>query len=122
MKLMEVRCCCRPAKLLGYLPEPSSGNFWVFPLRYDVRTFGLGESAVDVRELDPSVKLEVHYFDRRAVDMPPELAAAARVAPLKAKGRSGFAYKAEGMTLEELRRIPGFMEALPSYANRMAEA
>ena len=83
MQAMEVRCCCTPKKLLGTLPVPFGG--------VDQVTFLLGNLEATRR-----ITLGVHPF-----------------AELDSFGVYSVrrCLKAEDVSIETLRRIPGFEEA-----------
>lgn len=102
--LLDVRCCCQPQKLLGWLPAPEGGRSRRFVLRSPYPsgqrwTDGAEEpTAIPINE----VRLDVcEFFD----------------APKNGDGSrppwrdTQEAYKAEGVPLETLRLIPGFIEA-----------
>lgn len=90
---MEVRCCCVPQKLLGWLPVPypnlKSVRYWlVHPsAKWAPKGSETGETALG------------EYLEMRLEDYLPEGAAT----PYRA-------IKAEGIPLETLRRIPLFQE------------
>ncbi len=93
---MEVRCCCQPMKLLGYLPVPPSraaGDTVTFVIRPVVHCspFGVagGECAQVCRA--ETVALPVARFQSRV-------------------GERHLALKSEETPIEVLRRIPGFVE------------
>jgi len=95
MNVIEVRCCCQPEKLLGWLPTPDrlycGGRVtYVIPPRVDgpvLRGFTIQPAAVVVFE----------------------------VAMVRAKDSSEWlALKGDETPLELLRRIPGFQENLES--------
>jgi len=80
MRQFEVRCCCIPERLLGWLDVPE-----------------------DARREVSFAQFEDGYL--KAVTLPIEM--------LSTPGRPGYwAIKAEGMTIDELRKIPGFKEAV----------
>lgn len=85
MREIEVRCCCTPQKLRGWLRVSDHmvqvGRRVFFPLAEATRTFRVG-----------SVDLEVAIFWDGHQHYP--------------------ALKNEGMPMETLRRIPGFRENL----------
>lgn len=83
MRYLEVRCCCQPMKLLGYLPATG-------PLSAKMRFVIWGEPD------DNSIGYEYVELSIGTICVPPD-------------NRYGV-IKAEGMTLEELRRIPSFRE------------
>lgn len=91
MKRLEVRCCCVPKKLLGTLPVPD--HLLQAPqltmLLMQPRFFGL---PTDRRERRPtSINLQITEIQ---------------------DGRERWrAIKAEGVPIETLRLIPGFIEA-----------
>ena len=87
---MEVRCCCQPQKLLGWFecfrePQGNSVNL--------VRTqrWGYRETFGDVVVGNVTLPIEVIQHE---------------------DGRKYRAIKAEGMTIDELREIQGFIPAL----------
>lgn len=93
--MVEVRCCCQPKKLLGYVEVPEdavrSGNTYMFPVR-----------AV-VEHLIPNDSLAV--IKTEVVNLP--------IAELFTNGGRRLAFKSEETPIETLRRIPGFVEATP---------
>jgi hypothetical protein len=87
VKMMEVRCCCAPKKLLGYLPVPDDttvGQARTFPFK---RPVTIQECAVEKTR----VTLLVWWFEDR--------------------GDRHLALRGEGLTLEQLRNVVGFEEA-----------
>ena len=95
----EVRCCCQPQKLLG----------WIDGLPADAKTVVLSVDG-EVQRLE----LPVATFAAR-IEISPELelmAAPEIVADLyeECRRQSGRAIKAEGVPIETLRRVRGFIE------------
>lgn len=99
MKRMEVRCCCTPKKLLGTLPVP------------DLTSEG---TSVDFALMQPRINFN-HWRGEKAAR-----ASANRRLTLQAQSfqavegetmLAGIALKAEGVPIETLRLIPGFIEA-----------
>lgn len=90
---IEVRCCCQPQKLLGWLPVPDgvgagdTVHFVVSRPRWRLAS----------REAEP-------VFEMADVITLP-------VAILDENGRSSLALKSEETPVERLRQIPGFVEA-----------
>ena len=104
MKRMEVRCCCTPNKLLGTLPVPDATDLG------DAVRFALMKPrsrALAAIKASASVKLP----PMKSVTMP------VKVILFPPTGADpGDAYEAlaaEGVTIEQLRLIPGFIEATP---------
>lgn len=112
---MEVRCCCQPMKKLGSLPvsdvhRTQPGGSIKFPVMGDAKH----RRGQIIFEIAKWAFIEA---------MPPELAAArpsTEAGPLvevnysaeeELRMVSGWALKHENVTLETLRRIPGFLEA-----------
>jgi len=93
---MEVRCCCQPKKLLGTVEVPNgtkANDLLVFPLMtmMDVHWGAPYES--------PEVGVSLDTLRLQCKTFVPQ-------------GRSGYpAVKAEGVSLDTLRRIPSFEEA-----------
>ena len=105
MKRMEVRCCCTPNKLLGTLPVPDGagpGARIKFPLM---------QHAMQMTRAESSLEFEAQRWTL-AVELPPELLMYAQSAVLEKMARpdGGVALKREGVTVETLRLIPGFIE------------
>lgn len=93
----EVRCCCRPKKLLGWLEAPPGVESWHWPLLPKttsgdmLKRMGKAPSAAD--------------FNHEEIRLPIELF---RVG---IGGRYYLAIKAEGVSIEKLRRAFTFEEA-----------
>lgn len=100
MRRVEVRCCCQPARLLGTLPMPDRQPSWTYPVCKAPRatTPQALLRAASSGAKPETLTLELHKF---------ELIVDGRPA-------TGIALKADGVPLEKLRRIPGFIEAKPS--------
>lgn len=100
MKRMEVRCCCTPNKLLGTLPVTDAHGGQV--------RFAL-------------MKPRVNFNEWNRIARPSNGAAilSMKVLPWSHANRdtgeqaAGIALFAEIVTLEQLRLIPGFIEAMP---------
>lgn len=97
MKRIEVRCCCSPRKLLGSLPVPDSTKpgdtvrlVVMKPRTYAPPTGHYNRPRND----DPYIHLPIETF----ADMS------------GAHPKYGIAVKAEGVAIETLRLIPGFIE------------
>lgn len=97
LRRVEVRCCCQPKRLLGWLPvdelkiwEGSKVRFLVAPAR-TFRELG----AAPISELAVST-LELPILTACLPD---------------ADGGRRLALKSEETPIETLRRIPGFVEA-----------
>lgn len=90
---MEVRCCCQPQKLLGWLPVPDDVHdgrvlrFIVRPARWE---FTSVEATPEYKKVDE-------------IELP--------VARLGIVGVTILALKSEETPIERLRLIPGFVEA-----------
>lgn len=96
--MVEVRCCCRPQRLLGWLPY--SG-----PMQAGrVMRFGLSAPAfVSLRELPDHVeRTEASY-----IELP--LAVVVQAWPQEGDRRTWLAFKSEETPLAVLRRVPGFV-------------
>jgi hypothetical protein len=109
-RAVEVRCCCTPNKVLGYLPVPGAlevGKRVVFVLdtaRSDAWVLGL---RLEVPETFPTITFEVaRWSESRIRELP-----AIGVVGFELERTGGLALKHENVTLEELRRIDGFVEA-----------
>lgn len=92
MTRMEVRCCCQPQKLLGWLPVPHPS-----PCRGMQVTFLVGRGA---------------HYEWRAGE-PVFLAAQTVTLPIEQivmPGDQHLALKSEETPIETLRQIPGFVE------------
>jgi len=88
---LEVRCCCNPGKLLGWLdvPDTTSPTFRFF-LQPPPVPRGSLTNCFRIEE----VVLEIAYFYQKGVG-------------------ERKAFKDNGLSIETLRRIPGFIEAKP---------
>lgn len=90
---LEVRCCCQPTKLLGwleignYLPHHPLPRFIRFPALSSMRRSALSF---------PYIELPIEMF-HTAMDEEPM--------------REYPAIKAEGVTLDQLKTLHGFTEA-----------
>jgi len=94
MRRVEVRCCCSPLKLLGTLPMPENAtrfNFVVMP---------------PASMMAPPLG---RYM--RAQKAPAYQYLTLEFSEWFAGSMSGYALKADGVPIETLRRIPGFIEA-----------
>jgi len=94
---VEVRCCCNPAQLLGWVELPVTQI-----QEGDVHAFALFDrSAVPKHEI---LRLPVAYWwhHMRGFDGADEV---------KINRESGLALKSNDTPIEKLRRIPGFEEA-----------
>lgn len=105
MRRMEVRCCCTPNKLLGTLPVTDrvfNGNeqSMEFPLM-GVPSQGLPYSRITLDVAEWVESRIIGPLGDLLVQLPMDYGLS----------RSGVALKHEGVTLETLRRIPGFIEA-----------
>ena len=97
MTRVEVRCCCAPAKLLGTLPIPSaqySPSFTFVVMKS--RSFDYRRPSGPWAAWPRTITLDLRLWS----------------AP-NAQGEmvQGFALKADGVPIETLRLIPGFIEA-----------
>lgn len=93
--MMEVRCCCQPKKLMGYLPVDSE------TLRGDKNQRVFQKKSVLRQEWLRGGNVLLTTYD--TVTLP--------IAQIVLEdGSSHFAIKAEGMKLEELRELVGFQE------------
>lgn len=95
---LEVRCCCQPTKLLGYLPlppgvEPAAGKTVRFC--WNVRNAG---EWVAFGLVTPTVLHEIRLPIERIEN---------------GTGYAWLAFKSEETSIETLRQIPGFLEARP---------
>jgi hypothetical protein len=86
MTRLEVRCCCQPRKVLGWLEVPE----------HQVRE---GNS---VRFTIPPTWRPERVLLADTIALP--------VATITEYGRDWLAFKAEGAPVERLRKLPGFME------------
>ncbi len=87
---VEVRCCCQPQKLLGWLDVPRDvrpGDSIRFPI---VRVFGSALAGTPLRIQEHSVELPVAVFQDGSYE--------------------GIAFKSEETPIETLRMIRGFTE------------
>lgn len=100
--MVEVRCCCTPTKLLGYLDVRDDlvrqGNVVGFAVCSPVDTW------------QTTADLEAIRFER--VDLPIEKFWKTDVSATTG-WTTNLAFKSEETPIETLRRIPGFVEATP---------
>ena len=122
---LNVRCCCVPVKVLGTLPvfekDAHNGARVMFPLMkpsttdftrhigkqefiaFEVRTI-VNKAIVEPEMLDCTTLADLAHGVRKEIKV--------RDAYVKEEVFD-LALKHEGITLEILRRIPGFIEATP---------
>lgn len=99
-KLLEVRCCCQPRRLLGWLAAPERPEVGL-KVTFAVR---------------PERSLQfAHNPPQRGggwtVSLPIERFAESRIGVDGSEHRAhGLAFKSEETPVETLRRIPGFIE------------
>jgi hypothetical protein len=91
----EVRCCCEASKLLGWLEWPNAVRVAKFILRTP--------PAVDARFRRPGARLREDRIQLRLNTIHLD------------DGRRGVAVKADGIPVETLRRVPGFVDADPDW-------
>jgi len=96
---LEVRCCCQPRKLLGWLPVPIG----VQPGPGVEVMFTVEQPRVELEGLRFDERVRVRHIPGRRVTLP------------MAEWREGseprrLAFKSEETPVEDLRRIPGFSE------------
>ncbi len=101
MRRVEVRCCCSAAKLLGTLPLPDHVYSWAFPVMQE-RNANFSRAAARGLQID-KVVLELVRWKHDVMD-------GDATTPRTIAG--GEALKADGIPIETLRRIPGFIEAV----------
>lgn len=94
MRRVEVRCCCSPTKLLGTLPFPECAIEFAYPLVQPKTTDFLRAARRSV----PFEKVTLSLSTWRGFDA-------------DGKPIGGQALKADGIPIETLRRVPGFIEA-----------
>lgn len=101
MRRVEVRCCCNAAKLLGTLPLPDNARTWAFPVMRESNANFVRAAARG--PLVDKVILELAPWRDELID------------PVTQRFTviGGEALKADGIPIETLRRIPGFIEATP---------
>lgn len=87
MEWLEVRCCCVPEKLLGYLQVPVDAKT-IAIAQFDQEKYESGSSAETCSNL---VYLPVDWVQQR--------------------DRRWRAIKAEGMEKEDFKKVPGFVPA-----------
>lgn len=100
MRRVEVRCCCQPARLLGTLPIPDNAQSWSYPV------------CKASRVTSPQALLRAASAGAKPETLTLELQKFAVI--VDGRSVTGIALKADGVPLEKLRRIPGFIEAKPS--------
>lgn len=91
MKLMEVRCCCQPQKLLGYLPVIEGQT----RMRYVLRP-----TEPDDGQRFQQIELRLGAFNDARMNEAGDVVR-----------DTHLALKAEDIPIEVLRRIPSFVEA-----------
>lgn len=97
---LEVRCCCVPQNLLGWVDVPEArlrvGEFLPFVLRVPIpKNFGQHPELVESNAA--AVRLEMAFYNVRDVDSDDF-------------GTTSIALKSGELPIETLRRIPGFIE------------
>lgn len=97
MRRVEVRCCCSPMKLLGTLPFPDAAQSFDYTVMQPATSDYAKVAAHGVR----CQKITLHLVDWCAPN------GKFHMVPM------GKALKADGVAIETLRRIPGFIEATP---------
>lgn len=101
---LAVRCCCDPARLLGYLQVPDN---------VEVRD---GEIVGFVAK--PEASVEAALEDAWVVTLRVDLTIATWSRPVRRFGEwwdhSDLAWKSNDTPIETLRRLPGFVEASPA--------
>lgn len=104
---LEVRCCCQPQKLLGWLPVPA----YVTPAPGVLVRFTVKPPAVYVRvrtlrelELEADAPMDITHLPPTYLSLPIALWGAFGEEPR-------LAFKSEEVALEQLRDVPGFEEA-----------
>lgn len=97
---LEVRCCCVPQKLLGWVDVPEArlraGQFLPFVLRVPIPT-SFGKQPEREESNAACVRLEMAFYNVRDVDSDDF-------------GATSIALKSGELPIETLRRIPGFIE------------
>lgn len=93
MRRVEVRCCCSPTKLLGTLPFPEHALEFSYPLVQPKTTDFLRAARRSV------------HFEKVSLSL-----SSWRGFDADGKRIGGQALKADGIPIEKLRRIPGFIE------------
>ncbi|HEV8474576.1 MAG TPA: hypothetical protein VGR82_17495 [Methylomirabilota bacterium] len=108
-RVLEVRCCCQPRRLLGWLPVPSNVQH---PRPGVEVTFLVDQARVELESFSPFSRGHAAFDDlpRRVRHIP-----ARRVTLRMAEWGDGeletrLAYKSEETSLEDLRKIVGFIE------------
>jgi hypothetical protein len=98
VRRVEVRCCCNASQLLGTLPFPDRADEFIYPLVQPKTTDFLRAARRGVRSETLTLRLHPWKDSRMEFD-------GTRVIT------EGVALKADGIPIETLRRIPGFIEA-----------
>jgi len=93
MKMMEVRCCCKPQKLLGYLPVEENARAYVGVI-FDKTQFDPLRSA--------SYNDPLRSASYKTIRLPVEI--------VNQNGNQHYALKSEETPIEVLRQLPGFLE------------
>lgn len=100
---LEVRCCCQPQKLLGWLPVPASVELGVgVVVQFTVRERGV-EWTLDRRSAEDERPFTFRTVPAEHISLP--------VARVDTGHSTWLAFKSEETPLVQLRRIPGFVEA-----------
>ncbi len=101
MKRIEVRCCCQPQKLLGTLPVPDltklGDRVGFVMMKPSTRSIEAIQASAKRMSAPSKVELPIESFADMTGSHP----------------KYSIAVKAEGMTVAQLRLIPGFIEATP---------
>jgi len=92
MKRMDVRCCCRPDKLLGSVPVPDSTQVGTEVTFHLVRAMSVVEAFRGATEFVSPERIHLVATEWSSF------------------GQRGVALKAEGVPVETLQRIPGFIK------------
>lgn len=106
MRRMDVRCCCTPNKLLGTLPVPEAA-FREGIDKIDFVVVGAPRLGLP----SSRITMEISEWQQREIVDP--YLADSLFSPVPRVTDGGVALKHENVTLETLRRIPGFIEAKP---------
>ena len=102
MKRMEVRCCCTPKKLLGTLPVPDGHGF-------DVPFVVMKPRNRSIQAMQERGRQGVG-IDRVTLTVTGWVDLQCSAANGEVSRVEGIALKADGVSIETLRLIPGFIE------------
>lgn len=109
MPMLDVRCCCEPLKLLGWLPAPDgvfAGDSQTFLLRHPV----MPPPCIVPKDC---ITLQIAKWVTLFAEDDPTILALRKLSGDAAVKRisGGLAFKADGLSIDDLRNIVDFQEA-----------